>query len=226
MRPSLRSFRIATLAALLASAAAAQQPRADLLLLNGRVLTVDATDRVAQAVAIALQGARINPDGTQVLGGVYNFPDNRAYPVSSYSYMIVPTTEVAPFTRAKGDPLGRYILYFLCAGQQKAEQLGYSPLPKNLVQLGFDAVRKIPGAPAPPPITSCSNPTITGDFITGAAPPPDPDDGGGGGGGSTQYPRMMLEYLGSASTPGSPCASYGLPGGSNASGPLVATLVK
>ena len=45
MRPSLRSFRIATLAALLASAAAAQQPRADLLLLNGRVLTVDATDR-------------------------------------------------------------------------------------------------------------------------------------------------------------------------------------
>ena len=53
MRPSLRSFRIATLAALLASAAAAQQPRADLLLLNGRVLTVDATDRVAQAVAIA-----------------------------------------------------------------------------------------------------------------------------------------------------------------------------
>ncbi|MEK0427733.1 MAG: hypothetical protein RL001_260, partial [Pseudomonadota bacterium] len=50
--------------------------------------------------------------------------------------------------------------------------------------------------------------------------------GGGSGGGSTQYPRMMLEYLGSASAPGSPCASYGLPGGSNASGPLVATLVK
>lgn len=145
----------------------------------------------AQAVAIALQGARINPDGTQVLAGVYNFPDPRAYPVSSYSYMIVPTTEAAPFTRAKGDPLGRYILYFLCAGQQKAEQLGYSPLPKNLVQLGFDAVKRIPGAPAPPAIASCSNPTITGDFITGAAPPPPPDDqggngsGGGGAGGST-----------------------------------------
>jgi hypothetical protein len=37
---------------------------------------------------------------------------------------------------------------------------------------------------------------------------------------------MMLEYLGDASTPNSPCASYGLPGGSNASGPPVATLVK
>ena len=50
--------------------------------------------------------------------------------------------------------------------------------------------------------------------------------GGGNGGGSTQYPRMMLEYLGDASSPNSPCASYGLPGGSNASGPPVATLVK
>ena len=31
----------------------AQQPRADLILVNGRVLTVDASDRIAQAVAIA-----------------------------------------------------------------------------------------------------------------------------------------------------------------------------
>ena len=68
--------------------------------------------------------------------------------------------------------LGKFILYFLCAGQQKAAQLGYSPLPKNLVQLGFDAVAKIPGAPAVPSIDTCANPTITGDFITGAAPPP------------------------------------------------------
>ncbi len=46
------------------------------------------------------------------------------------------------------------------------------------------------------------------------------------GGGSTQYPRMMLEYLGDAHAADSPCASYGLPGGSSASGPLVATLVQ
>lgn len=41
---------------------AAQPPRADLILINGRVLTVDATDRVAQAVAIA--GNRIIAVGT------------------------------------------------------------------------------------------------------------------------------------------------------------------
>lgn len=46
------------------------------------------------------------------------------------------------------------------------------------------------------------------------------------GGGNTQYPRMMLEYIGDAHVADSPCASYGLPGGSDASGPLVATLVQ
>ena len=40
----------------------AQQPRADLILLNGRILTVDAGDRVAQAVGIA--GNRIVAVGT------------------------------------------------------------------------------------------------------------------------------------------------------------------
>ena len=54
--------------------------------------------------------------------------------------------------------LGKFILYFVCAGQQKAEQLGYSPLPKNLVQIAFDAETQIPGAPAPPPIDSVLEP--------------------------------------------------------------------
>jgi len=144
----------------------------------------------AQAVSIALLGATINPDGTQVLSGVYDSPDNRSYPVSSYSYMIVPTTEARPFSAAKGAALGNYITYFLCAGQQKAEQLGYSPLPRNLVEIGFSVMTRIPGAPAPPALSDCANPTITGDFITGAAPPPPAEDavdapavdGGGPGG--------------------------------------------
>ena len=43
-------------------AAAPTQPRADLILVNGRVLTVDASDRVAQAVALA--GNKIIAVGT------------------------------------------------------------------------------------------------------------------------------------------------------------------
>jgi phosphate transport system substrate-binding protein len=79
--------------------------------------------------------------------------------------MIVPTTEAAPFSAAKGKSLSDYIFYFLCAGQQKSEQLGYAPLPKNLVEAAFAAVAQIPGASPAPAISSCSNPTITGDFL-------------------------------------------------------------
>jgi phosphate transport system substrate-binding protein len=107
-----------------------------------------------------------------VLGDVYRNPDPRTYPVSSYSYMIVPTTTASPFNEAKGDTLGRFILYFLCTGQQKAKQLGYSPLPPNLVGFGFEAVTKIPGAPAPPPVDQCANPTITGEFSLSNVPLP------------------------------------------------------
>ncbi len=135
----------------------------------------------AQDVAIALQGATLNSDGTQNLLGVYSFPDPRAYPVSSYSYMIVPTSTASPFNADKGATLSKFILYFVCAGQQKAAQLGYSPLPKNLVQIAFNAVNRIPGHVPTPPIDQCDDPTITGAFITGQAPPPPPSAKQGSG---------------------------------------------
>jgi len=104
-------------------------------------------------------------------------PDPRTYPMSSYSYLIVPRTTASPMTTAKGLTLGAFILYAVCAGQLKAAQLGYSPLPKNLVQFAFDAEKLIPGAPAPPPINQCANPTITGSFNLNDAPPPPPGSG-------------------------------------------------
>jgi phosphate transport system substrate-binding protein len=122
----------------------------------------------AENVAIALLNARINPDRTQVLDDVYRNPRPNSYPVSSYSYMIVPTSTAAPFSADKGATLGQFILYFLCTGQQKAKALGYSPLPANLVRFGWDAEALIPGAPAPPagPATgaNCPNPAVTGQF--------------------------------------------------------------
>lgn len=122
----------------------------------------------AENVAIALTKARLNPDRTQVLDDVYTNPLPSAYPVSSYSYMIVPTSTAAPMTTDKGNTLGQFILYFLCTGQQKAKALGYSPLPPNLVRFGWDAESLIPGAPQPPagPATAanCPNPAVTGQF--------------------------------------------------------------
>ncbi|MFE1549617.1 phosphate ABC transporter substrate-binding protein PstS [Streptomyces sp. NPDC058718] len=124
----------------------------------------------AAGVAVALLSARINDDRnstdylTQILDGVYRSRDSRSYPLSSYSYMVVPTTETAPHTRDKGRSLGTFARYFLCEGQQQAEELGYSPLPRNLVQAGFDQVRRIPGAPTGAvDLSDCRNPTFSAD---------------------------------------------------------------
>jgi phosphate transport system substrate-binding protein len=120
-------------------------------------------------VAVALTRAKINPNLTQNLESVYTNDDPRAYPMSSYSYMVVPTDTTKPFNAAKGKTLSTFINYFLCGGQQKADILGYSPLPKNLVQAGFDQVKRIPGAVESPSIDNCNNPAL---HILQTAPQP------------------------------------------------------
>jgi phosphate ABC transporter phosphate-binding protein len=115
----------------------------------------------ASSVAVALMQAGINQDLTQNLDGVYNNADARTYPLSSYSYMIVPTQVGGVFTAEKGATLGAFGQYMLCEGQQQAEALGYSPLPMNLVLAGFDQIKRIPGAGGVSvDINSCNNPTF------------------------------------------------------------------
>ena len=121
----------------------------------------------ANSVAVALLQAQINTNAgsadylTQILDGVYNNGDPRTYPLSSYSYMIVPTEVGGVFTEQKGATLGAFASYFLCEGQQQAGDLGYSPLPMNLVLAGFDQIKRIPGAGASNvDPNSCNNPTF------------------------------------------------------------------
>jgi ABC-type phosphate transport system substrate-binding protein len=124
----------------------------------------------ASNVAVALTQAVINEDQSspdflqQDLDNVYTFKDPRSYPLSSYSYLIVPragTKIPTNFGPGDGKTLSSYIDYFLCAGQQYAAELGYSPLPLNLVVGGLLQSSKIPGAIAPPSLASgCDNPTL------------------------------------------------------------------
>lgn len=123
----------------------------------------------ASSVAVALLQARINNDPnsadylTQILDDVYANADPRAYPLSSYSYMILPT-QVRPggtFSVDKGRTLSTFGNYFLCEGQQQAESLGYSPLPMNLVLAGAEQIKRIPGANTGGfDINRCNNPTF------------------------------------------------------------------
>ncbi len=126
------------------------------------------TEPSANSVAVALLKAKINTVKnsddylTQILDGVYNNADARAYPISSYSYMIVPTATGGVFTNQKGSTLGAFAHYMLCEGQQQASALGYSPLPMNLVTAGFDQIKRIPGAGAAANVDAknCNNPTF------------------------------------------------------------------
>src|SRR5262245_35520725 len=122
----------------------------------------------AQSVAVALLKARINQDSsstaylTQILDAVYRDRDHRTYPLSSYSYMILPTALEAPINADKGRTLGRFAYYFLCEGQRQVDRLGYSPLPINLVRAGLKQVKRIPGVvPESVNISQCNNPTFS-----------------------------------------------------------------
>lgn len=126
--------------------------------------------------AVALTKAKINQDKnsplylTQILDNVYTNPDPRAYPISSYSYMIIPTgtdAEDSRLSTAKRQTLADFMFYSLCTGQTKAGPYGYSPLPLNLVQAGFEQLAKLKTADpavdlADRDVKSCNNPTFDG----------------------------------------------------------------
>ncbi|WP_295786015.1 phosphate ABC transporter substrate-binding protein PstS [uncultured Microbacterium sp.] len=166
-----------------------------------------------QSVAVALMSAAINPDLTQNLDGVYNSGDPRAYPMSSYSYMIVPTQTNKLFTPEKGKTLSRFANYMLCEGQQQASALGYSPLPMNLVQAGSKVLESIPGTEGPVDFNQCNNPTFKpGDSpannqLAASAPNPPACD--------KQGPTQCVEGTGGAQEATAATGSGGVSGGAN-----------
>ncbi len=129
------------------------------------------TEPTPQNVAVSLLQARINTDEsnpavylTQNLDGVYSDADPRNYPLSSYSYLILPTKVGGQFTEDKGLTLGAFAYYAMCQAQQQSASLGYSPMPVNLVEAGFEQIRKIPGVLVQDiNIASCKNPTFSPD---------------------------------------------------------------
>ena len=127
------------------------------------------TEPTPQNVAVSLLQAQIetaNTDPsvylTENLQNVWTDPDPRTYPLSSYSYLILPITTQGNFTAEKGKTLAAFSYYAMCQGQQSSASLGYSPMPINLVQASFAQIAKIPGAQVQNiNIQSCNNPTFT-----------------------------------------------------------------
>jgi ABC-type phosphate transport system substrate-binding protein len=145
----------------------------------------------AANVAVSLHAATINETVSsvdylmQTLTPVYTDKDPRTYPLSSYSYLVVPRNSRPGyqsdsfFSHADGVTLSTYIDYILCDAQESAAELGYSPLPNVMVQGGFLQDSKIPGAVADPAqqhYSDCHNPAYYDgqDIILDSAPMPSP----------------------------------------------------
>ena len=126
-------------------------------------------------VAVALQHAVINNDKSspnyllQNLNQVYVAPEPQVYPMSSYSYFLIPTGASDPrMTTAKRQTLADFLFYDVCQGQKEIGPIGYSPLPSNLVQASF-AQTTLLGVADPKvnvtpekstSLSSCNNPTF------------------------------------------------------------------
>jgi hypothetical protein len=119
------------------------------------------------------QGVPANDYLTQDLDRVYSFKDPRTYPLSSYSYMVIPTSKSDQrMTVPKRQTIADFLSYSLCTGQRLAGPYGYSPLPLNLVKAAFGQVEKlgpdaeggaVAGVHVKNPsanLASCDNPTF------------------------------------------------------------------
>ena len=189
------------------------------------------TEPTPQNVAVSLLSAKVDTSDpndpatylTENLSGVYTDPDPRTYPLSSYSYLILPIkiTSTSSFSTAKGATLAAFSYYAMCQGQQQSAALGYSPMPINLVEDSFNQIRQIPGAVVQNiNIQSCNNPTFTpsgANLLAETAPYPPACD--------KQGPTQCTTGTGGAaavSTPvsaGSPlAAATGVSGSSGSSG--------
>ncbi|MGD0391941.1 MAG: hypothetical protein ABSC41_04800 [Acidimicrobiales bacterium] len=201
------------------------------------------TEPTAQNVAVSLLAAQVDTTNhdpayylTENLSGVYTDPDPRTYPLSSYSYLILPTKIQGQFNAAEGTTLAAFSYYAMCQGQQQSAALGYSPMPINLVEASFDQITKIPGAVTQNiNIQGCNNPTFTptgANLLAETAPYPPACDkqgptqcvNGTGGAASTVTQVSGNPHSAAIATgpgaPGSPGSSApGTSSGSGGSGP-------
>ncbi len=181
-------------------------------------------------VAVALTGAILYQDLTQNLAGVYTNPNPYTYPLSAYSYFTAQCVPAAAATQnfacdssgnvtmgtSQGAEMAQFIEFVACLGQSKMAQLGYSPIPPNLVEDDFQAAGRLPGGTTPPPpnAQNCANP-----YITGALQPV----GGPTVVGSANPGGSDVGAAGAAGAAGSGASSASSRAGSGTGGGLVAT---
>jgi phosphate transport system substrate-binding protein len=118
----------------------------------------------ADAVAVALTQAIIDQDKnspnylSQNLSKVYGYMDPRSYPMSMYTYEMIPDQTTQVLQDPQGATLAWVSTNAVCEWQDNMGALGYSPLPMNLVLASMQQIEKVPG------INAAVKGTITNTF--------------------------------------------------------------
>ena len=93
---------------------------------------------LASTTAAAAGAAKSMPEDFRI--SITNAPGKTAYPISSFTWLLIPTT-ISDTT--KRDTLKDFLKWMLADGQSFAEGLGYAPLPKEVVKQEEKAISKI-----------------------------------------------------------------------------------
>jgi ABC-type phosphate transport system substrate-binding protein len=103
-------------------------------------------------VTAALDSAT-NPNGSGVFDGFeqidWNAPASTAYPISTYSYMLVwlNPSKVPGLTQGAADAVAAFGEWAITTGQKNAYNIGYAPVSNVLIRFGLATYESIPGAP-------------------------------------------------------------------------------
>src|SRR6476620_3730250 len=93
---------------------------------------------VASVTAAAASAAPQMPKDFRV--SITNAPGKGVYPISSFTWLLFYEN---PKDKAKAKIMADFLKWALAEGQKYAKDLGYAPLPANVVQLEMEALKKI-----------------------------------------------------------------------------------
>jgi phosphate transport system substrate-binding protein len=91
-----------------------------------------------ESTTAAATGAKMS--GTDFRVSITNAPGKDAYPISSFTYLLVPKQWKDP---AKGKAVADFLNWMLEQGQGMVTQLNYAPLPDAVKQKEIDAIKAI-----------------------------------------------------------------------------------
>lgn len=106
-----------------------QLPMANIINKNG-VVSAPTQNNISESVKSIMQELAKNQDA-ELVGSIVNAGEGASYPLTALTYLLIPLTN----NQENSNELKQFIIWALDNGAQYAQDLHYSPLPIELVQL-------------------------------------------------------------------------------------------